>query len=190
MALTKKQLVVRLKSVEGHLRGVQRMVEVDAYCIDLIQQAQAVRRALDKWNSLVLEGHLHERVTAALREESSDTREQAVTELLDIFQPNANAAPTPQGAGAGMATEQRLTLLRELEAQARAVQALVENDAASIELIRQTRAIQRGLDAFNRAVLADHLNGCVTQAIRGERADEREQMVNELLQLFTASSAL
>jgi DNA-binding FrmR family transcriptional regulator len=190
MALSKKQMVVRLKSIEGHLRGVQRMVEVDAYCIDLIQQAQAVRRALDKWNALVLEAHLHERVTTALREEAPDAREQAITELLDVFQPNVGPATEQPAERAGMAFDRRLALLRQLEAQVRAVQALVDEDAPGIKLIRQTRSVQRGLDIFNRAVLADHLNGCVTQAIRGERAAEREQMVSELLQLFTASSAL
>lgn len=190
MALSKKQLIVRLKSIEGHLRGVQRMVEVDAYCIDLIQQAQAVRRALDKWNALVLEGHLNGRVTVALRGDAADAREHAVTELLDIFQANVAHEGTARPDMLGTPSEQRLVLLRALEAQVRSVQALVEDDASSIDLIRQNRSIQRGLDAFNRAVLADHLNGCVTQAIRGEQVAEREQMVSELLQVFTTSSAL
>lgn len=187
MALSQKQLIVRLKSIEGHLRGVQRMVEVGAYCIDLIQQAQAVRRALDKWNALVLEGHLRGDVSAALRDDAADARARVVTELLEVFQPNGS--PPEAAVAPTLTTEQRGALLRELEAQVRHMQQLA-GDAESVALIRASRAVQRGLDTFNRAVLADHLHGCVTQAIRSEHAAEREQMVGELLQVFTASSAL
>lgn len=189
MLPTKKQFVVRLKSVEGHVRGVQRMVEADAYCIDLIQQAQAVRRALDKWNSLVLEAHLNGPVTATLRDDDPQARERAVTDLLDVFQTtSADAALLVQVPETP--SQQRVALLQQIEAQVRAVQASVEGDASCVALIQQSRAIQRNLDAFTRAVLADHLNGCVTQAIRGEHAAERERMVDELIQVFATSSAL
>jgi DNA-binding FrmR family transcriptional regulator len=65
----KQQLLTRLKTIEGHVRGVQRMVEADAYCIDLIKQTQAIQRALDKFNSLVLAEHLNNCVTTAIRGE-------------------------------------------------------------------------------------------------------------------------
>src|SRR6266545_5487526 len=50
----KQQLLNRLKTVEGHVRGVQRMIEDDAYCIDILKQTQAIQRALEKFNSLIL----------------------------------------------------------------------------------------------------------------------------------------
>ncbi len=43
----KQQLINRLKSVEGHVRGIQRMVEDDEYCVDIIKQTLAVQRALE-----------------------------------------------------------------------------------------------------------------------------------------------
>src|SRR6266508_36754 len=82
----KQQLLTRLKTIEGHVRGVQRMVEADAYCIDLIKQTQAIQRALDKFNSLVLAEHLTGCVTTAIRGEEPQERERVVTELLQVFE--------------------------------------------------------------------------------------------------------
>ena len=48
----------RLKTIEGHIRGIQRMLEEDAYCIDVIKQVQAVQAALNKVNDLILDQHL------------------------------------------------------------------------------------------------------------------------------------
>ena len=85
MAEQKPQLVNRLKSIEGHVRGVQRMVEEDAYCIDIIKQTQAIQRALEKFNSIILANHLNGCVTTALRGEQPDERERVVQELLQVF---------------------------------------------------------------------------------------------------------
>jgi DNA-binding FrmR family transcriptional regulator len=49
----------RLKTVEGHIRGIERMVEQEAYCIDVIRQIQAVQAALNKISTSILEEHLH-----------------------------------------------------------------------------------------------------------------------------------
>ena len=48
-------IVRRLKSIEGHIRGIEKMVEEDAYCIDIVTQTQAVQAALNKVNSMVLD---------------------------------------------------------------------------------------------------------------------------------------
>ena len=85
MAEQKPQLVNRLKSIEGHVRGVQRMVEEDAYCIDILKQTQAIQRALEKFNSIILANHLNGCVTTALRGEQPDERERVVHELLQVF---------------------------------------------------------------------------------------------------------
>ncbi|HJZ05369.1 MAG TPA: metal-sensing transcriptional repressor, partial [Patescibacteria group bacterium] len=49
----------RLKNVEGHVRGVERMLEDNAYCIDIIRQIQAVQAALNKVSTMILEEHLN-----------------------------------------------------------------------------------------------------------------------------------
>ena len=79
-------IVNRLRSIEGHVRGIGRMVEDDAYCIDIVNQILAVERALQKVNGLVLERHLHTCVTTAIRGEDPDERERVIEEILDVFE--------------------------------------------------------------------------------------------------------
>jgi CsoR family transcriptional regulator, copper-sensing transcriptional repressor len=83
---SRKQIVARLRSAEGHLRGIIRMVERDQYCVDVIRQAKAVQRAIDKITALVLERHLNHCVTAAIRSESPRQRGRAIAELLGVFE--------------------------------------------------------------------------------------------------------
>jgi DNA-binding FrmR family transcriptional regulator len=78
-------ILARLKSVEGHVRGVQRMVEEGVYCVDVVHQIEAVQKALGKVSALVLERHLHHCATAAIRGEDPEERERVIGELLDVF---------------------------------------------------------------------------------------------------------
>ncbi len=77
--------IQRLKTIEGHLRGIQRMVEEDAYCIDIIHQINAVQAALNKVSTQILESHLHSCVTTALRGDNPDERERVLKEIVEIF---------------------------------------------------------------------------------------------------------
>lgn len=75
----------RLKTVEGHLRGIMRMLEEDAYCIDVIRQIQAVQAALNKINAMILEEHLNSCLITAVRGEDPDERERVLKEIADVF---------------------------------------------------------------------------------------------------------
>ncbi len=81
----KQQLLTRLKTIEGHVRGVQRMVEGDTYCIDLLKQTRAIRQALAKLDGMILEEHLRCCVTTAIQSEHVSERERVVRELLQVF---------------------------------------------------------------------------------------------------------
>jgi len=83
---TKKHVASRLKSIEGQVRGIERMVDRDEYCIDVIKQVIAVQRALDKVSSLILETHLETCVTTAIRSEEPNERERVIGELLEVFE--------------------------------------------------------------------------------------------------------
>jgi DNA-binding FrmR family transcriptional regulator len=76
----------RLKTIEGHLRGVIRMVEEDAYCIDVIRQIQAVEAALNKVSARILEGHLNSCVITAVQGEDSAERQRVLKEILEVFE--------------------------------------------------------------------------------------------------------
>jgi CsoR family transcriptional regulator, copper-sensing transcriptional repressor len=82
----KQGILNRLKSIEGHVRGIQRMVDDDLYCIDIINQNLAVQRALEKVNRLVLERHLQTCVTTAIQGDDASERERLIDEILSVFE--------------------------------------------------------------------------------------------------------
>lgn len=86
MAERKQQLLNRLKTIEGHVRGVQRMVDEDAYCVDIIKQTQAIQRALETFSSIVLADHLNGCVTTAIRGDDPQERERVISELLQVYE--------------------------------------------------------------------------------------------------------
>lgn len=78
----KQDLLDRLKKIEGQVRGLQRMVEEDRYCVDILTQLSAVRAALNRVAFQLLEGHTRGCVAAALRRGEG---EAAVQELLGVL---------------------------------------------------------------------------------------------------------
>lgn len=76
----------RLKTVEGHIRGVQRMVEEDAYCIDIIRQINAVQAALNKISINILEDHLSSCLVSAVKGDNSEDRERVLQEIVEVFE--------------------------------------------------------------------------------------------------------
>jgi CsoR family transcriptional regulator, copper-sensing transcriptional repressor len=76
----------RLKTVEGHLRGIQRMVEEEVYCVDVIRQIQAVQAALNKVSNNILEEHLNSCVITAIRGDDPDERERVLKEISGVFE--------------------------------------------------------------------------------------------------------
>lgn len=79
-----KEILKRLKSVEGHVRGVAKMVENEAYCIDVVQQILATEKALERIRGLLLDRHLRTCVTTAIRGEDPAERERVIQEILDV----------------------------------------------------------------------------------------------------------
>ncbi|MEX2143383.1 MAG: metal-sensitive transcriptional regulator [Anaerolineales bacterium] len=76
----------RLKTIEGHIRGIQRMLDEDTYCIDVIRQIQATQSALNKVSQLVLEEHMHSCVITAVRGEDPDERERVLNEIAQVYE--------------------------------------------------------------------------------------------------------
>jgi DNA-binding FrmR family transcriptional regulator len=78
-------VIRRLKSIEGHIRGVQKMVQADAYCIDILKQIKAIKQALERVGSITLETHLQTCVTEGLRSEDVEERERVIAEIVEVF---------------------------------------------------------------------------------------------------------
>lgn len=79
---TTQEALKRLNYIEGHLGGIRRMIEEDTYCVDVLKQTYAVRRAIEKLEAILLDGHLHTCVIEHVRE---GREEQAVSELLELY---------------------------------------------------------------------------------------------------------
>lgn len=80
---TKSDVLKRLAFIEGHLQGVRRMVDEDKYCVDVLKQTFAVRRAIEKMEQLMLDGHLHTCVVEGIKDGRDD---QVISELLDLYE--------------------------------------------------------------------------------------------------------
>ncbi|TAK78912.1 MAG: hypothetical protein EPO16_02755 [Dehalococcoidia bacterium] len=79
---TRADVLKRLNYIDGHLQGVRKMIEEDQYCVDVMKQAFAVRRAIEKLEATMLDGHLHHCVAEAVR---AGETEQVFGELVELY---------------------------------------------------------------------------------------------------------
>ncbi len=79
----KPDVLRRLAYIDGHLQGVRRMVEEDKYCVDVLKQTYAVRRAIEKLEAMILENHLQGCVIHGMREGRED---DVIGELLQLYE--------------------------------------------------------------------------------------------------------
>ena len=79
---TRKSVSTRLRSISGHLRAVERMVEDDTLCVDVLKQTMAIEKALERVDALIIEGHLGTCVATAFR---AGRAEKTIKELSEIF---------------------------------------------------------------------------------------------------------
>ena len=80
----KQETLRRMKNVEGHVRGIERMLENDAYCIDVIRQIQAVQAALTKISVSVLDDHMQTCLSSSLDGEKRDQMLREITEVYEM----------------------------------------------------------------------------------------------------------
>jgi DNA-binding FrmR family transcriptional regulator len=85
-AKDKETLVKRLHRIEGQVRGIERMVEDDRYCIDILTQISAVNTALESLAFLVLDDHVRHCVAGALESGDASDAHEKTEELLQAVQ--------------------------------------------------------------------------------------------------------
>jgi len=83
----KRNALLRLKTVRGHLDGVIRMVEAEAYCPDLMKQVAAAQASLERVNRILLQNHLETCVTEAIRAGGGSAK---IAELIDALRFNGS----------------------------------------------------------------------------------------------------
>ncbi len=79
-----KQALRRLKNIEGQVRGIQRMVEQEQYCVDIITQISAVRAALNSVGMLILKRHIETCVSDAIKA-GGEEKTHIIDELMNVL---------------------------------------------------------------------------------------------------------
>jgi DNA-binding FrmR family transcriptional regulator len=82
---TKRQVANRLRRIAGQVAAIERMVDADRYCVDVMNQVAAVQAALGKVGSTVLRAHVETCVADAMRSGERRAKKQKVDELMDLF---------------------------------------------------------------------------------------------------------
>lgn len=82
MYIQKEKLIKRLKIVEGQVRGLQNMLMEEAYCVDIITQTSAIKRALSSIEDALMENHLS---TCVVHQVKQGKEEKAVQEILKVY---------------------------------------------------------------------------------------------------------
>ena len=82
----KQRALHRIKILEGQMRGVQKMLENEEYCMDIITQNLAIQQSIGSLNKLILENHIRTHVSHSLSSGSDDEQEKAVAELLALYE--------------------------------------------------------------------------------------------------------
>ena len=80
--VTQGDVLKRLSYIEGHLKGVRKMVDEGQYCVDVLKQTYAIRRAIEKMEAKMLNGHLHHCVVEGI--EAGDTT--VLDELSELYE--------------------------------------------------------------------------------------------------------
>ncbi|MFC2003813.1 metal-sensitive transcriptional regulator [Chloroflexota bacterium] len=78
----KPSLLARMKKIEGQAKGIQRMIEEDRYCIDIVQQLTALSAAIDEVSLLILESHIEGCVADAIRKQHGEGH---IKELMETI---------------------------------------------------------------------------------------------------------
>jgi len=82
MRAKKEDVLKRLNYIEGHLKGIRKMVDEDQYCVDILRQTYAVRNAIEKLEAIILENHLHDCVLEGI---TSGKEDEMIDELIQLF---------------------------------------------------------------------------------------------------------
>lgn len=77
--------IIRLKRIEGQVRGIQKMIENRRYCVDIITQLQSISAAIARVQERILKRHLEHCVTEAIRSGREEDKREKIEEIIDVL---------------------------------------------------------------------------------------------------------
>jgi DNA-binding FrmR family transcriptional regulator len=85
----KKRALHRTRILEGQMRGLEKMIEAEEYCMDIITQSLSIQKSLRSLNKLLVENHLRTHVTDMFAE-GGEQQQHAIDELIKVYELNNN----------------------------------------------------------------------------------------------------
>ncbi|MFM5905121.1 MAG: metal-sensitive transcriptional regulator [Micrococcales bacterium] len=82
----KKRALHRAKIIQGQVRGLEKAIEAEEYCVDIITQSLAIQKSLASLNKLLVENHLSTHVMHMMKSDKPDTNQKAIDEMLKVFE--------------------------------------------------------------------------------------------------------
>ena len=86
----KKRALHRVKILEGQIRGLQKMIDSEEYCMDILTQSLAIQKSLGSLNKLLVENHIRTHVTHNLHSDDAAQQAAAIDEMLTLFELSNN----------------------------------------------------------------------------------------------------
>lgn len=83
---TKQRSIHRSKIIEGQLKGLQKMINDDEYCMDILTQSLAIQRSLASLSKLVIENHIATHIQAMMASDDEQQQEKAIQELSQLYE--------------------------------------------------------------------------------------------------------
>ncbi|MGL5717499.1 MAG: metal-sensitive transcriptional regulator [Paraclostridium sp.] len=81
----KQAIIKRLNKIEGQVKGIQKMVEDERYCVDILVQISAIRSAINKVGNIILENHIKGCVSNSIKNENNEQSDQVISELMNTI---------------------------------------------------------------------------------------------------------
>lgn len=82
----KQRSLRRTKILQGQLKGLEKMIDQEEYCMDILTQSLAIQKSLSSLNKLILENHIRTHIKDMLGSDSDATKEMAIDDLLNLYE--------------------------------------------------------------------------------------------------------
>ncbi|GAA0710849.1 metal-sensitive transcriptional regulator [Paraclostridium ghonii] len=81
----KEAIIKRLNRIEGQVKGIQKMVEDERYCVDILVQISAIRSAINRVGNIILENHIKGCVSNSIKEGNTQQSDELISELMETI---------------------------------------------------------------------------------------------------------
>lgn len=154
----KRDIAVRLRRIQGQVKGIEKMVSVEVCCKDVLVQIAAVRAANNKVGALLVENYAKTCVIGENCEDTSKNIDQLVTTLLLFLRGNDIQEQAIEKSD--IKTEMQVRLKR-IQEQVEAIEKMIHSEACCRETLVQIAAVREGINKVGALVVENYAKNCL-----------------------------